>query len=87
VAHTGDPEMPIVRWDNPFYSGHRGHNVQWHDDEIGVASCLMSLVDAVRNNTEPTYGAQQARLDQELILAIRESARRGGEPVKLPLGV
>lgn len=85
IAHTGDPELPIVRWDNPFRPTRPGHGVQWHDDEIGVAGCLMSLVDAVRNKTEPTYGPYQARLDQELILAIRQSSRLGGQPVQLPL--
>jgi predicted dehydrogenase len=85
VAHTGDPDQPIVRWDNPFRPTRKGHGVQWHDDEIGVAGCLLSLVDAVRKGTEPTYGPLQARLDQELILAIRQSAAAGGAPVKLPL--
>jgi predicted dehydrogenase len=85
VAHTGDPELPIVRWDNPFRPAEKGHGVQWHDDEIGVAGCLMSLVDAVRHDTGPTYGPLQARLDQEIILAIRQSSLEGGRPVQLPL--
>ena len=85
VAHTGDPDLPIVQWDNPFRSAVQGHGVQWHDDEIGVAGCLLSLVDAIRNGTEPTYGAHQGRLDQELTLALRMSAMNGGQPVKLPL--
>jgi len=85
VAHTGDPEMPIVQWENPFRPARQGHGVQWHDDEIGVAGCLLSLVNAVRNGTEPTYGPHQARLDQELILAIRQSALEGGRPIQLPL--
>jgi predicted dehydrogenase len=85
VAHTGDPDLPIVTWENPFRPARKGHGVQWHDDEIGVAGCLMSLVNAVRNNSEPTYGAAQARLDQELILAIRQSSLDGGQPVALPL--
>jgi predicted dehydrogenase len=85
VAHTGDPDLPIVRWDNPFRPAEQGHGVQWHDDEIGVAGCLMSLVDAVRDGTEPTYGAHQAWLDQEIILAIRQSSLKGGRPVPLPL--
>ena len=85
VAHTGDPDLPIVQWDNPFRPLKKGHGVQWHDDEIGVAGCLMSLVNAVRHNTEPTYGPDQARLDQEIILAIRQSASAGGQPVQLPL--
>jgi predicted dehydrogenase len=85
VAHTGDPELPIVRWDNPFRPAEKGHGVQWHDDEIGVAGCLMSLVNAVRHDTDPTYGPLQARLDQEIILAIRQSSLEGGRPVQLPL--
>ncbi|MGC9522111.1 MAG: Gfo/Idh/MocA family protein [Anaerolineae bacterium] len=85
VAHTGDPDTPIVTWENPFAPQRQGQGVQWHDDEIGVAGCLKSLVDAVRDDTEPTYGPYQARLDQELILAIRKSAQLGGEPIELPL--
>ena len=85
VAHTGNPERPIVRWDNPFRGTKKGHGPQWHDDEIGVASCLMSLIDAVRHGTYPSYGAHQARLDQEIILALRTSSKRGGEPIALPL--
>ena len=85
AAHTGDPDLPIVQWDNPLRPAAQGHGVQWHDDEIGVAGCLLSLVDAVRKGTEPTYGAYQGRLDQELTLALRMSAMNGGQPVKLPL--
>jgi predicted dehydrogenase len=85
VAHTGDPALPIVTWENPFRPERKGHGVQWHDDEIAVASCLMSLVEAVRTGGSPTYGPRQARLDQELILAIRQSAATGGAPVTLPL--
>jgi hypothetical protein len=39
----------------------------------------------VRTGAEPTYGAQQARLDQEIIVAIRQSSQAGGQPVSLPL--
>lgn len=85
VAHTGDPDLPIVTWENPFRPVVQGHGVQWHDDEIGVAGCLLSLVAAVRSGGEPTYGAQQARLDQELTLAIRLSSLQGGAPIALPL--
>jgi predicted dehydrogenase len=85
VAHTGDADLPIVRWDNPFRPVEQGHGVQWHDDEIGVAGCLLSLVNAVRDDTEPTYGPWQARMDQEIIVAIRQSSLEGGNPVQLPL--
>ncbi len=85
VAHTGDPDLPLVVWENPFRPPVQGHGQQWHDDEIGVAGCLLSLVNAVRGDTAPTYGPYQARLDQEIILAIHQSAADGGQPVKLPL--
>ena len=85
VAYTTNPELPIVRWDNPFKGQAKGQGVQWHDDEIGIASCIMSLVTAVKNGVEPTYGAAQARLDQEIVLAIRQSSETGGQPVSLPL--
>jgi predicted dehydrogenase len=85
VAHTGDPDQPVVAWENPFLPKKQGHGLQWHDDEIGVAGCLMSLVDAIRQGSEPTYGPWQARLDQEIILALRMSTLNGGKPVSLPL--
>jgi predicted dehydrogenase len=84
VAHTCDPAQPTITWENPFRPMRQGHGVQWHDDEIGVAGCLKSLADAVRGGGEPTYGAYQARLDQEIILAIRQSAQEG-RPIRLPL--
>ena len=85
IAHTGDPDQPIIRWDNPFLAPVKGHGVQWHDDEIGVAGCLRSLLVAVRDDIEPDYGALQGRLDQEIVLAIRQSSANGGQPVRLPL--
>ena len=85
LAHTGLAELPIVRWDNPFQGSAVGGGPQWHDDEIGVSGCLLSLVNAVNNAAEPTYGPLQARLDQEITLAIRLSARENGRPVTLPL--
>ncbi len=75
VART-DPE---VVWRNPF----RGYDMS--DEEIAVTDCIMSLVQAIRENREPEYGAEQARLDQEVVLAMQESAQHGGVPVALPL--
>ena len=84
VAHTGGAELPIVRWKNPFAPAVRGAGPQWHDDEIGVASCLMSLVHAVRSGGELSYGPVQGRLDQEIVVAMRQSSLDGGRPVTLP---
>lgn len=84
IAHTGDPDIPVVRWDNPFTPQPQGAGPQWHDDEIGVAGCILSLANAVRSNTQPSYGPLQGRIDQELILAIRQSSQEG-RAVDLPL--
>ena len=83
-AYTGDTKHPVVTWENPFGRKTGGWNPQWHDDEIGVAGCIKSLIDAVRTGGEPSYGARQARLDQEIILAIRASSANGGTPVEIP---
>jgi predicted dehydrogenase len=85
LAHTQSSELPVVRWENPFCPKRQGHGMQWHDDEIGAAGCIWSLVEAVRKGIEPSYGPHQARLDQEIILAIRQSSLEGGKPVTLPL--
>jgi predicted dehydrogenase len=85
VAYTGDADLPVVRWENPFAPAVQGHGPHWHDDEIGVAGCLLSLVRAVRTGGEPTYGAVQGRLDQEVVVALRLSAADGGRPVSLPV--
>jgi len=70
---------PEIVWRNPF-------RAYYMDDEmIAVADCLMSLVKAIREDQPPEYGALQARLDQELTLAMQESADHAGAIIKLPL--
>jgi predicted dehydrogenase len=70
---------PEIVWRNPF-------RAYYMDDEmIAVADCLMSLVYAIRENKPPEYGPLQARVDQELTLAMYQSARNSGENVSLPL--
>ena len=70
---------PEIVWRNPF-------RTYYMDDEmIAVADCLMSLVNAIREDKMPEYGPLQARLDQELTLAMHESARNSGASVRLPL--
>lgn len=69
---------PEISWRNPF----RGYYMD--DEMIAVADCVMSLVNAIRENREPEYGAQQACLDQELVLAMQASAQAGGVPITIP---
>ncbi|MGE5223181.1 MAG: Gfo/Idh/MocA family protein [Omnitrophica WOR_2 bacterium] len=67
-----------IVWRNPF------RQYYMDDEMIAVADCLMSLVNAIRSGTQPEYGPQQARLDQEIVLAMQASARNNHQPVRLP---
>jgi predicted dehydrogenase len=46
---------------------------------------IKDMVEAVRQNREPSCTGEDARHAVEIILAIYESARRGGEKIRLPL--
>jgi predicted dehydrogenase len=81
IART-DPDTGLeVVWKNPLskYSLSNG--------QLSVASELMSIADAHRNNTEPEYGALNGRVDQEVALAMAKSWSNGNAPVELPLPV
>lgn len=70
---------PEIVWRNPF-------RAYYMDDEmIAVADCLRSLIHAIREDKSPEYGPEQARLDQELTLAMYQSARNSGARVSLPI--
>ncbi|HLO13255.1 MAG TPA: Gfo/Idh/MocA family oxidoreductase [Anaerolineales bacterium] len=70
---------PEIVWRNPF----RAYSMD--DEMIAVADCLMSLVQAIREDTLPEYGPLQARLDQEITLAMYQSAGNSGARIQLPL--
>lgn len=78
VSVVTDP--PIV-WTNPYRQLLIGAGA----DEIGRADILLGMLDAIRNQTDPPYGAARARNDQEVLLALRESASQDGAWVELPL--
>jgi len=73
VTHiVADTETPVV-WTNPL-------SEYYFDDEmLAVALCYHSLHTAIVEGHEPSYGALQARRDQAVVLAMRDSAQRGGE--------
>ena len=73
IAHT----HPEISWTNPF----RGYYMD--DEMIAVADCLMSLVNAIREDKPPEYGPQQARIDQSITLAISQSAQVNGALVAI----
>jgi predicted dehydrogenase len=74
-----ETDPPIV-WENPYTAYPVGDM-----DGIARIDYWHSLYRAIIDDKEPTYGVYEARLDQELPIAYRESARRGGVPVELPL--
>jgi predicted dehydrogenase len=76
---------PRLECPNPFAA----RPIDYGDDAtdvIAVADALASIHRAVTTKTGPAYGIADARRDQELSIAISESARREGQPLRLPLG-
>ena len=69
---------PEVVWENPL------HYYPLSDGEITVASELMSIANAVRNDTEPEYGAYNGRKDREIDVAMGRSRNNNGAPVTFP---
>ncbi len=77
VRVATDP--PIV-WENPY----RRYGLPSADD-VSRADVLAGMHRAIVDNVEPGYGAENARTDQAILLALRESARRGSVWIDLPL--
>jgi predicted dehydrogenase len=81
IART-DPDTGLeVAWKNPL------SHYPLSDGQLCVASEIMSVANAVRNNTEPEYGALNGRIDREIDIAIFQSAGKNNQPVELPLPV
>lgn len=75
-AYVVETEPEIV-WENPF------RQYPLTDQQIGTASCLASIANAVRNAAEPEYGLFNARTDREIDLALSWSYDRDGTPLDL----
>ena len=50
-----------------------------------MADELLSIAQAVTTDQEPAYGAALGRLDQEMNLAMSESAKKSRETLTFPL--
>lgn len=74
-------ELPsgTITWENPW----AGYDLA--EGQVAIADELESLARAVREGRPPEYGAARARQDQEMNLAMAESARLGRR-LALPLG-
>ena len=74
-------ELPdqVITWENPL------RNYPLTEGQIAVADELLSIANAVINNTEPEYGAQLGRQDQEMNIAMSESAKQSRVTLNFPL--
>jgi predicted dehydrogenase len=75
-----ETDPPII-WENPFQNLAVGPE----PDDIARAEVLLGMHRAITAGGEPSYGAANARMDQEVLIAIRESALRDGTWIDLPL--
>jgi len=72
---------PVIEWENPYAK----YGISGTDD-IAKAAIFESMYRAVTEDKDPVYGAANARLDQELVIAVKESAWQGSQWLDLPLG-
>ena len=81
VIETIALELPdqVVTWENPLKA------YPLTEGEIAVADELLSIANAILNDTEPEYGAQLAHQDQKMNIAMSESAKRSRETLTFPL--
>lgn len=71
---------PDIMWENPL----RNYPLSSADD-VARADAWISLYEAAVNGKPLNYGAENAKKDIELLMAIRDSASRGGIDIELPL--
>ena len=81
VIETIALELPeqTVTWENPL------KHYPLSEGQIAVADELLSIANAILNDTEPEYGALLGRQDQEMNIAMGESGKRSRETLAFPL--
>ena len=74
-------ELPdqLITWENPL------KHYPLTEGQIPVADELLSLANAIIHDTEPAYGAQLGRQDQEMNIAMSESAKQSRATLNFPL--
>ena len=74
-------ELPdqLITWENPL------RHYPLTEGQIPVADELLSLANAILDNIEPKYGAQLGRQDQEMNIAMSESAKQSRVTLNFPL--
>lgn len=71
---------PPLVWENPL-----AKYGSTDADDVARTAVHCNFYKAIVEDTEPEYGALNARKDQEILIAIRESALKGSVPIQLPL--
>lgn len=84
LARAVLPVDPPIVWENPLL-GKWSPSDEGHGGELTAAQQLVDFYHAVVDGAPPAYGAATARRDIELLIAVRESARKGSMPIALPL--
>lgn len=56
-----------IAWTNPLID----YNME--EEKLGVALCLLEIINAIRENREPEYGVLNARRDRALEIALEKS--------------
>jgi predicted dehydrogenase len=78
---------PVVEYPNPFADRPLNYGDDWGaSDIIAIADALAGIHRSVTTKSNPEYGIADARRDQELSIAISQSAGLDGQLVRLPLG-
>jgi predicted dehydrogenase len=77
-----DTEVPVA-YENPYAK--YGIGVREDHDEVARADILVNFHDAIINGKDVAYPPARAWGDQELVVAIEESHRKGNQWVNLPL--
>lgn len=68
-----------IAWESPFA------RYSLTERQVAIADELLSIARAVCEDLEPEYGPARARLDQEMNIAMLESATRDRQPIHFPL--
>jgi predicted dehydrogenase len=84
VARLVLPTNPPIVWENPVL-GKWEPGITGRAGDFGAAWQLLSFYESIADGKPAWYGAEAARRDIELLIALRDSARHGSRPVALPL--
>jgi predicted dehydrogenase len=79
VSMALDLPAGTVTWENPFA------RYPLTEGQVPVADELVSIANAVREGREPDYGTARGRQDQEMNLAMSESARLDRRTLYFPI--